>query len=92
MRESEGEQASEGEEGESRAENRGKRKGSRFVVESKVFEVEAEERNGKSHVIISESKGELVSWVRLGPASVGLFIEGLTQCMRDGEEGGWEKG
>ena len=89
MRESEGEHASEGEEGESRAENRGKRKGSRFVVESKVFEVEAEERNGKIHVIISESKGELVSWVRLGPASVGLFIEGLTQCMRDGKEGRW---
>ncbi|RVW26142.1 hypothetical protein CK203_112192 [Vitis vinifera] len=74
------------------AENRGKRKGSRFVVESKVFEVEAKERNGKSHVIISESKGELVSWVRLGPASVGLLIEGLIQCMRDGKEGRWEKG
>ena len=92
MRESEGVHASDSKEGESRVENRGKRKGSRFVVESKVFEVEAEERNGKSHVIISESKGELVSWVRLGPASVGLVIEGLTQCMRDGEEGGWEKG
>ena len=92
MRESEGEHASEGEEGESRAENRGKRKGSRFVVESKVFKVEAEERNGKSHVIISESKGGLVSWVRLGLASVGLLIEGLIQCMRDGKEGSWEKG
>ena len=92
MRESEGEHASEGEEGESRAENRGKRKGSRFVVESKVFKVEAEERNGKSHVIISESKGGLVSWVRLGLASVGLLIEGLIQCMRDGKEGSWEEG
>ena len=92
MRESESEHASEGEEGESRVENCGKRKGSRFVVESKVFEVEAEERKGKIQVIISESKGELLSWVRLGPASVGLFTEGLTQCIRDGKEGRWEKG
>ncbi|RVW84973.1 hypothetical protein CK203_037668 [Vitis vinifera] len=92
MRESESEHTSEGKEGDSRAENRGKRKGSRFVVESKVLEVEAEERKGKIQVIISESKGELLSWVRLGPASVGLFIEGLTQCIRDGKEGRWEKG
>ena len=92
MSESKSEHASEGKEGESRAENRGKRKGSRFVVELKVFEVEAEERKGKIHVVISESKGELLSWVRLGPASVGLVIEGLIQCMRDGKEGRWEKG
>ena len=92
MRESEDDHVSEGGEGESRAENRGKRKGSRFVVESKVFEVEAEERNGKSHAIISESKGGLVSSVRLGLASVGLFIEGLIQCTKDGKDGRWEKG
>ena len=92
LRESESELASEGEEGESWAENRGKRKGSRFVVELKVFEVEAEERKGKIQVIISENKGELLSWVRLGPASVGLFTEGLIQCIRDGKEGRWEKG
>ncbi|RVX14299.1 hypothetical protein CK203_017270 [Vitis vinifera] len=79
-------------EGESRAENRGRRKGNRVVVESKLFEVETEERNGKRHVVISESKGELVSWVRLGPASVGLVLEGLSQCLRNGEEGRWEKG
>ncbi|RVW97081.1 hypothetical protein CK203_030022 [Vitis vinifera] len=80
-----------GREGESRAENRGKRKRSRFVVESKVFEIEAEERNGKSHAIISESKGRVVSWVHLGPASVGLLIEGLIQCTKDGKDGRWEK-
>ncbi|RVW83935.1 hypothetical protein CK203_042060 [Vitis vinifera] len=77
---------------ESRAENRGRRKGNRVVVESKLFEVETEERNGKRHVVISKSKGELVSWVRLGPASVGLVLEGLSQCLRNGEEGRWEKG
>ncbi|RVW16130.1 hypothetical protein CK203_074329 [Vitis vinifera] len=57
MRESEGDLASEGREGESRAENRGKRKRNSFVVESKMFEVVAEERNGKRHAIILESKG-----------------------------------
>ncbi|RVW76601.1 hypothetical protein CK203_048694 [Vitis vinifera] len=57
-----------------------------------MFEVVAEERNGKSHAIISESKGGIVSWVRLGPASVGLLIEGLNQCVKDGKDGRWEKG
>ena len=90
--ESEGFRGVESKEGESRAENRGRRKGNRVVVESKLFEVETEERNGKRHVVISESKGELVSWVRLGPASVGLVLEGLSQCLRNGEEGRWEKG
>ncbi|RVX00958.1 hypothetical protein CK203_022795 [Vitis vinifera] len=92
MRESEGDPASEGGEGESRAENRGKRKRSSFVVESKMFEVVAEERNGRSHAIISESKGGVVSWVRLGPASVGQLIEGLIQCAKEGKDGRWEKG
>ena len=92
MRESEGDLASEGGEGESRVENRGKRKRSSFVVESKVFEVVVEERNGKSHAIISESKGGVVSWVWLGPANVGLLIEGLIQCTKDGKDGRWEKG
>ena len=92
MRESESEHASDGDEGESRAENRWKRKGSSFVVESKVFEVEAAERKGKIQVTIAESKGGISSWVRLGPASVGFFTEGLVQCIRDGKEGRWERG
>ena len=91
-RESEGDPAREGGEGEIRAENRGKRRRSSFVVESKMFEVVAEERNGRSHAIISESKGGIVSWVRLGLASVGLLIEGLNQCAKDGKDGRWEKG
>ena len=40
MRESEGFREVESKKGESRAENRGRRKGNRFVVESKMFEVE----------------------------------------------------
>ena len=92
MRESESEHASDGDEGESRAKNRGKRKGSSFVVESKVFEVGAEERKGKIQVTIVESKEGVSSWVRLGPASVRFFTEGLIQCIRDGKEGRWERG
>ncbi|RVW94460.1 hypothetical protein CK203_035697 [Vitis vinifera] len=76
---------------ESRAENRGKRKESSFVVESKVFEVGAEERKGKIQVTIVESKEGVSSWVRLGPASLGFFTEGLIQCIRDGKEGRWER-
>ena len=61
------------------------------MVESKMFEVVAKESNGKRHAIISKSKGGVVSWVRLGPASVGLLIEGLIQCAKDGKDGRWEK-
>ena len=56
MRESERVHESDGEEGESRVENRRKRKGSSFWVELKVFEVGVEERKGKSQVFIMESK------------------------------------
>ncbi|RVW38810.1 hypothetical protein CK203_074155 [Vitis vinifera] len=53
-----------------------------------MFEVVAKERNGKRHAIISESKGGVVSWVR----RVGLLIEGLIQCAKDGKDERWEKG
>ena len=92
MRESERVHESDGEEGESRVENRRKRKGSSFWVELKVFEVGVEERKGKSQVFIVESKRGVSSWVHLGLVSVGLFLEGLYQCIKDGKEGKWEKG
>ena len=65
---------------------------SSFVVESKVFEVEIEEKRGKPQAIIVESKRGVSSWIRLGPASVGFFLEGLEQCLKVGKEGKWEKG
>ena len=67
-------------------------KGSSFRVESKVFEIGAEERKGKPQVIIIESKREVSSWVRLRPVSVGFFLESLNQCIKDKEEGKWEMG
>ena len=50
------------------------------------------ERGGKPQVIIMESKKGVSSWVRLGLASVGFFLEGLYQYIEDVKEGKWEKG
>ena len=50
MRESE--RGSDGDAGENRVENRRRQKGSRFGVESKVFEIEVEERKSKPQVTI----------------------------------------
>ncbi|RVW27454.1 hypothetical protein CK203_094368 [Vitis vinifera] len=76
----------------SRAENRRKRKTRSFGVESKSFELEMEERRGKTLITITESKKGVSSWVRMGMFSVGLFMEGLHQCIEDVNEGRWEKG
>ena len=51
-----------------------------------------EERRGKTLFFIVESKRGVSSWVRLGPASVRLFLEGLDQCVKNGKEDEWEKG
>ena len=75
-----------------RAENRRKRKTRSFGVESKSFELEMEERGGKTLITITESKKGVSSWVRMGLYSVGLFMEGLHQCIKDVKEGRWEKG
>lgn len=61
-------------------------------MESKIFEVEVERRRGKTLFFIVESKKGFSSWVRLGLASVGTFLEGLDQCMKDGKIDRWEKG
>ena len=73
-----------------RAENRRKRKTSSFRVESKTFELEMVERRGKT-LIITESKKGVSSWVRIGLNNVGLFMEGLQQCIEDVKVGSWEK-
>ena len=43
-------------------------------------------------VFIVESKRGVSSWVRLGPTSVRLFLEGLDRCVKNGNEDKWEKG
>ena len=62
-----------------------KRQGNCFGVESKVFEVKEEARRGKTLFFIVESKRGVSSWVRLGPVSVRLFLEGLDQCVKNGK-------
>ena len=90
MRKSERE--SEGDKGENRAENQRRWKGSRIRVESKVFEIEVEERKGKPQAIIVERKRGISSWVRLGSVSLEIFLESLNQCIKDEKEGKWERG
>ena len=68
-----------------------KRRRKRFGVESKIFVVEVEKRRGKTLLFIVKSKRGVSSWVRLGPASVGIFLEGLDQCIKDGKDDKWEK-
>ena len=59
-------------------------------MESKTFELEMVERRGKT-LIITESKKGVLSWVRMGLNSIGLFMEGLQQCIEDVKVGSWEK-
>ena len=73
-----------------RAENRRKRKTSSFGVESKTFELEMVEKGG-STLTITKSKKGVSSWVHMGSNSVGLFMEGLQQCIEDMRTGNWEK-
>ena len=56
---------------------RRRRRGSKFVVESKVFELALIERRGKPQIFIEESKGVVSSWVRVGVESLGFLMEGL---------------
>ncbi|RVW88421.1 hypothetical protein CK203_043840 [Vitis vinifera] len=62
-----------------------------FTVESKTFELALDDRKGKRQFRIVEKKRGVSTWVRLGLESLGLFKEGLIHCIRDDEEGRWEK-
>ena len=62
-----------------------------FKVESKTFELALDDRKGKRQFRIVEKKRGVSTWVRLGLESLGLFKEGLIHCIRDDEEGRWEK-
>ena len=64
------------------------RKG-RFSVESKTFEIEVEEKKGKMQAMIVERKRGISSWIRMGPESLGLFLEGLVHYSEDMSVGKW---
>ena len=89
--ERESERACDGEEGENSEATRKRRKESSFTVESKMFEIVFDERRGKPQFLIVEKKRGVLSWVRLGPESLGLFMEGLIHCIKDEKEGKWGK-
>ena len=60
-------------------------------MESKVFEIDAEEKKGKIQVAIWEKKKGISSWVRLGSASLGFLLESLDHCIKNGKGGKWER-
>ena len=61
-------------------------------MKSKVFEIEVEEKKGKLQAIIVKRKRGISFWVRLGPASLGFFLESLIQCIKEVKAGRWERG
>ncbi|RVW71010.1 hypothetical protein CK203_059685 [Vitis vinifera] len=79
------------EEGEGFVGVRSRAKKGGFGVESKWFDVEVREQKGKEQVLIVERKGGISSWVRLGPNSIGSFIDGLEACIGNAGTGIWEK-
>ena len=82
--------ASEGAESEFRSGSRKSLRGSSFEVESKTFEVEVEEKKGKLQATIVERQRGISSWVKLGPESLGLFLECLLLCIKETRAGKWE--
>ncbi|RVX09587.1 hypothetical protein CK203_012346 [Vitis vinifera] len=91
-REQESESVSECKERENRSGIRKSLKGCSFGVKSKVFEIEVEEKKGKLQAIIVKRKRGISFWVRLGPASLGFFLESLIQCIKEVKAGRWERG
>ena len=87
------ERESEDDEGGFREEKRSwrKRKEGRFGVESKTFEIGVEEKQGKTQIVIEESKGGVSSWVRLGLLSVEVLLDSLNQCIKAEDKGKWER-
>ena len=59
-------------------------------MESKVFEIEVEEKKGRPQATLVERKRGISSWVRLGPTSLGIFLESLNQCIKEVKAGRWK--
>ena len=83
--------ASEGVEGDVLSGSRKSLRKSSFGVESKTCEVEVEEKKGKLQATIVERKRGISSWIKLGPESLGLFVECLVLCIKDMRIGKWER-
>ena len=62
---------------------------SRFVVESKLFEIVVEESGGKLKGCIWERSRGFASWIRFGKASLCCLLEGVETCCREVDDPRW---
>ena len=62
---------------------------SRFVVESKLFEIVVEDSGGKLKGCIWERSRGFASWIRLGEASLHCLLEGVETCCREVDDQRW---
>ena len=82
---------SEREERENRLELQKSSKGRSFRLESKVFEIEVEEKKCIMQAIIVERKKGIFFWVKLEPESLGFLLESLNQSNIEVKTGRWER-
>ena len=62
---------------------------SRFVVESKWFEIVIEELGGRLKGCIWERSRGFESWIRFGEASLRCLLEGVETCCREVDDQRW---
>ena len=62
---------------------------SRFVVESKLFEIVVEDSGGKLKGCIQERSRGFASWIRFGEASLRCLLEGVETCCREVDDQRW---
>ncbi|RVW34955.1 hypothetical protein CK203_098268 [Vitis vinifera] len=62
---------------------------SRFVVESKLFEIVVEESGGELKGCIWERSRGFDSWIRFGEASLCCLLEGVETCCREVDDQRW---
>ena len=62
---------------------------SRFVVESKSFEILVEDSGGKLKGCIWERSRGIASWIRFGEASLRCLLEGVEACCREVDDQRW---
>ncbi|RVW76004.1 hypothetical protein CK203_052807 [Vitis vinifera] len=62
---------------------------SRFVVESKWFEIVVEELGGRLKGCIWERSRGFESWIRFGEASLRCLLEGVETCCREVDDQRW---
>ena len=62
---------------------------SRFVMESKLFEIVVEDSGGKLKGCIWERRRGFASWIRFGEASLRCLLECVETCCREVDDQRW---